>query len=132
MTYTTPAPVKAITSNPVETRADLLDLLQSLLNPLLAGLSKGGARVRIGHSGTHFDAVAAEFEGYARSLWGLAPIFAADPDNAQLKEFRQRWVEGLVNGTDPEHEEYWGDHINMDQRFVEMAAVVSGRQVCWG
>lgn len=129
MPHNVPGPVKAIISNPVSTRNDLIDLLQALLNPLLSSLSSGGARVRIGHSGTHFDAVAAEFEGYARSLWGLAPIFAAEPDNVQLKEFRDGWVKGLENGTDPEHEEYWGDHIDKDQRFVEMAAVVS--DVSW-
>jgi hypothetical protein len=39
---------------------------------------------------------------------------------------REAWVKGLDNGTNPDHEEYWGDHIDKDQRFVEMAAIVSG------
>jgi hypothetical protein len=31
--------------------------------------------------------------------------------------------EGLKNGTDPSHPEYWGDIKSMDQRRVEAAAI---------
>ena len=103
----------------------MIDLLHDLLIPLQAGQSPGGARIRIGHTGTHFDQVAAELEGYARALWGLAPMLAADPENPKFSGLRAAWVKGLDNGTNPAHEEYWGDHTDMDQRFVEMAAIVS-------
>ena len=125
MIHTTPPAVKAITSNPVKTRDDLVNLLHDLLTPLQAGQSKGGARIRIGHTGTHFDQVAAELEGYARALWGLAPLLASEPDHPKFRGMKQAWTRGLDNGTNPDHEEYWGDHIDMDQRFVEMAAIVS-------
>lgn len=125
MPHTTPPAVEAITSNPVETRDDLVNLLHDLLVPLQAGLSTGGARVKIGHTGTHFDQVAAELEGYARALWGLAPILASEPDHPKFGNMKEAWVRGLDNGTNPDHEEYWGDHIDRDQRFVEMAAIVS-------
>lgn len=125
MPFVTPKPVKAIISNPVETRDDLVNLLHDLLLPLQAGQSAGGARIRIGHTGTHFDQVAAELEGYARALWGLAPLLASDPENPKFAGMREAWVRGLDNGTNPNHEEYWGDHIDRDQRFVEMAAIVS-------
>lgn len=124
MPHTTPPAVKAITSNPVETRDDLVNLLHDLLVPLQAGLSTGGARVKIGHTGTHFDQVAAELEGYARALWGLAPMMASEPDHPKFANMKEAWVRGLDNGTNPDHEEYWGDHIDRDQRFVEMAAIV--------
>lgn len=120
-----PEQVKKITSNPVSSRDDLVNLLHDLLIPLQAGQSDGGARIRIGHTGTHFDQVAAELEGYARALWGLAPVLAADPENPKFTGLREAWVRGLDNGTNPEHDEYWGDHIDKDQRFVEMAAIVS-------
>jgi hypothetical protein len=125
MPQATEDPVKKITSNPVNSREDLIDLLHDLLIPLQAGQSAGGARIRIGHTGTHFDQVAAELEGYARALWGLAPMLAADPDNPKFSGLRAAWVMGLDNGTNPAHEEYWGDHTDKDQRFVEMAAIVS-------
>jgi hypothetical protein len=125
MPHSTPAPVKKIIKNPVTSRDDLVNLLYDLLTPLQTGQSDGGARIRIGHTGTHFDQVAAELEGYARALWGLAPLLAADPENPKFAGLREAWVRGLDNGTNPEHEEYWGDHIDRDQRFVEMAAIVS-------
>jgi hypothetical protein len=87
-------------------------------------MSTGGARVRLGSTGTHFDAVAAEMEGYARALWGLAPLLSADPDNVEIRAMRDDWVRGLVQGTTVGGEEYWGDCIDKDQRFVEMAAIV--------
>ena len=125
MPHNTQNPVEKITSNPVISRDDLVNLLHDLLIPLRAGQSEGGARVKIGHTGTHFDQVAAELEGYARALWGLAPMLAADPDNSKFSGLKEAWVKGLDNGTNPNHGEYWGDHIYRDKRFVEMAAIVS-------
>jgi hypothetical protein len=124
MPHEIPPAVKPIISNPVETREDLIDLLHDLLVPLQAGQSTGGARIRIGHTGTHFDQVAAELEGYARALWGLAPLLASEPNHPKYESLKEAWVRGLDSGTNPDHEEYWGDHIDCDQRFVEMAAIV--------
>ncbi|WVW81841.1 hypothetical protein I302_103839 [Kwoniella bestiolae CBS 10118] len=116
--------VQSIISNPVHTRDDLIQLLSDLLVPLVDAQSEGGARVTLGHTGTHFDSVAAEMEGYARALWGLAPLMASDPDHPLLTELGKKWREGLEAGTDKSKEnEYWGDHTDWDQRFVEMAAV---------
>jgi hypothetical protein len=125
MPHKVPQPVKEIISNPVESRTDLINLLHSLITPLADAQSDGGARIRIGHTGTHFDTGAADFEGYARALWGLTPLWAAEPDRPEFVQWRERWIEGMRNGTDREHEEYWGDVRDRDQRMVEMAAVVS-------
>lgn len=124
MPHKIPKAVRQIISNKVETRTDLVDLLHSLIAPLADAQSDGGARIRIGHTGTHFDSGAAEFEGYARALWGLTPLWAAEPDRPEFAEWRDRWIEGLKNGVDPEHEEYWGTVRDRDQRMVEMAAIV--------
>ena len=35
----------------------------------------------------------------------------------------QRWVNGLANGTNPDHEEFWGNMKNKDQRMVECSAI---------
>ncbi|WWC66799.1 uncharacterized protein I206_100705 [Kwoniella pini CBS 10737] len=116
--------VSAIISNPVHSRDDLIQLLSDLLKPITDAQSEGGARVSLGNTGTHFDSVAAEMEGYARALWGLAPLLAADPDHPLLKDLGKKWREGLDAGTDESRsDEYWGDHEQPDQRFVEMAAI---------
>lgn len=124
MPHTTPPAVQAIVSNPVRTRSDMIQLLHSLLTPLHGSLSSGGARVQLGHTGTHFDTGAAELEGFARALWGLAPIMASEPDRPEFKQMREDWVKGLAEGSKVGGEEYWGDCASKDQRFVEMAAIV--------
>jgi len=113
-----------ININPLRSRDDMVELLFDLLVPLEIGQSKGGARVILGQSGAGFDPVAGELEGYARALWGLGPLLASEPDHPRFRSMRATWVKGLVNGTDPDHEEYWGDCGDRDQRLVEQAAIV--------
>jgi hypothetical protein len=117
--------VTRINLNPLRSRDDMIDLLFDLLVSLEVGQSKGGARVVLGHSGAGFDPVAAELEGYARALWGLGPLLASEPDHPCFRSMKAAWVRGLVNGTNPDHEEYWGDCGDRDQRLVEQAAIVS-------
>lgn len=117
--------VTRIIRNPLGSRDDMVELLFDLLVPLEIGQSKGGARVVLGHSGAGFDPVAAELEGYARALWGLGPLLASEPEHPRFRTRKAAWVKGLVNGTNPAHEEYWGDCGDRDQRLVEQAAIVS-------
>jgi hypothetical protein len=55
----------------------------------------------------------------------MPEFFGAQPDHPDFRHFRQRWVEGLVCGVDPTHDEYWGEPGDKDQRYVEMGAIVS-------
>jgi hypothetical protein len=101
------------------TRDDFRRLLLTLNAPLRDGFSPGRAQVRLGWHSAHFDRKAEWFEGFARPLWGLAPLAAGGGDYPDWELFRQ----GIAAGTDPAHPEYWqqpGDH---DQRSVEMAAL---------
>jgi hypothetical protein len=135
----TPARAR-IQSNPVKSREDLQELVKAIVDPLTKYFSPGGARVRIGTTGAHFAEVAADFEGFARLLWGLggskkrcvsfiskllnrnaAPLLAGGGTYPGIA----RWVEGLKTGPDPTSEEYWGRTVDHDQLFVEMAAIVS-------
>ncbi len=105
--------------NSLATRRDLQDAVRSLLAPLEAHVSPGGARVRPGVSGAHFPTVEAELEGFARPLWGAAPLAAGGGDFDPWERYRA----GLANGTDPEHEEYWGAVTDYSQTAVEMAPI---------
>jgi hypothetical protein len=118
MTYD-PASANPLAGNPLQTRDDMNRALRDLFEPLLPYFSEGNARVRLDGAAAHFDRVAADLEGFARPLWGLAPLGAGNGD------FRhwQRYAEGLANGTDPDHPEYWGTVNNRDQRMVELAAL---------
>lgn len=122
---TAPTCVSRITSNPLVDKSDMARLLSNLIRPLEACQSPGRARITLGHSGAGFDPIAAQLEGYARALWGIGPMLASEPDHPLFRSIKVRWVEGLINGTDPEHVEYWGDCQDRDQRMVEQAAIVS-------
>ncbi|KIP11634.1 hypothetical protein PHLGIDRAFT_83306 [Phlebiopsis gigantea 11061_1 CR5-6] len=113
----TPPPPFA--SNPLKTRVDLSQFLTSLLDPLAAHTSPGGARIHLGFTGTHFDETAAHLEGFSRPIWGLASLLAGGSPYAGT----ERWVRGFESGTDPEHEEFWGDMRDRDQRMVECSAI---------
>ncbi|OJD36877.1 uncharacterized conserved protein ucp [Diplodia corticola] len=114
-----PFPLHPFNKNPMRTREDVAAACASLLDPLEAGTSPGGALVRVGGTGTRFDETAAQSEGYARPLWGLAPLLAGGGEYAGT----ERWVRGLVNGTDPEHAEFWGYMEDLDQRMVEACPI---------
>jgi hypothetical protein len=105
--------------NPIATREDLRRFLIDLLNPLAAYTSPGGARIHIGHTGTHYDDVAAQLEGFSRPIWGLASLLAGGGGY----EGTQRWLNGFTNGSDPGSEEFWGNMRNKDQRMVECSAI---------
>lgn len=105
--------------NPFRNRADVMAAARSLADPLLRHASAGGARIRRSDAGAEFDAVAAELEGFARPLWGLAPAAAGGADWIDWAPIRR----GLANGVDPAHPEYWGPVGDIDQRMVELAAI---------
>ncbi|MBC7728655.1 MAG: DUF2264 domain-containing protein, partial [Microbacteriaceae bacterium] len=60
--------------NPLRTRADVVRAVKQLYLPLTPYYSQGGARVRLDPSATLFDQAAIDLEGFARPLWGLAPL----------------------------------------------------------
>ncbi|KAI0695529.1 hypothetical protein BC835DRAFT_1273139 [Cytidiella melzeri] len=106
-------------SNPIETREDLSRFLVGLLDPLAAHTSPGGSRIHLGYTGTHFDETAAHLEGFSRPLWGLSSLLAGGGSY----EGTERWIQGFANGTNPDHEEFWGGMRDKDQRMVECSAI---------
>jgi hypothetical protein len=100
-------------------KAQTARLLLDLCAPLERHVSPGGAQVRIGPESAHFDRKAEWFEGFARPLWGLAPLHAG----GGKFDAWARFVRGIEAGTDPAHPEYWEPVRDSDQRSVEMAAL---------
>ncbi|MCR6670695.1 DUF2264 domain-containing protein [Devosia ginsengisoli] len=104
---------------PVTTRDEMAAYLRALHAPLEAYYSPGRARVRLAPFAGDFDVESAELEGFARPLWGLAPLLKGGYE----LPFWPEVLKGLGNGVDPEHPEYWGDVVDFDQRIVESAAI---------
>jgi hypothetical protein len=112
--------------NKLRTRADVVDSVHQLFNPLLPMFSAGKARVQIDASTSTWDRAACDLEGFARPLFGIAPMVAGGGQFEYWDIFR----EGLANGTDPAHPEYWGDVPDTDQRHVEAAALAYAILLC--
>ncbi|WP_417307648.1 DUF2264 domain-containing protein [Devosia sp.] len=119
MTPFDPVRFNPLNGNPLRNRSDVERALRDSFAPLLPYFSPGSARVRLSATGAIFPPAAADLEGFARPLWGLVPLAAGGGSFAHWDLFRQ----GLANGTDPAHPEYWGDFNGTDQRLVELAAI---------
>ncbi len=111
-------------------REDMAAGLLSLIRPLKQYLSPGRGFLTISDIGVHYGSRAAGMEGFARILWGLGPLFCRISSYKEEKirkeagEWKAIVMEGIASGTDPEHEEYWGEITDFDQRIVEAAAIV--------
>lgn len=107
-------------------------LLLGLLEPLTGRFSEGCARIKIPGAGACYGQDAIEMEAFARPLWGLVPYWTGGGTEDGFQEMYQR---GLAAGTDPDHPEYWGDCVDCDQKFVEMAPIAFGLiqspQILW-
>lgn len=107
-----------ITQNPLKTKEDLRLAFTQLTDPLKPYYTSGFARLHIGSTGASYPDDIAGIEGFSRVLWGLVPMLAGEGDC----DLWTLYVQGIKHGTDPSHEEYWGQVNDYDQRLVEMAA----------
>ena len=98
-------PTQPFTKCTFKTRSDLQAACRAILDPLLPLFTPGGSRVKVGTSTTRFDEGGAQIEGYARPLWGLASLLGGGCEYPEA----ERWRQGIINGTDPESPEFWGD-----------------------
>jgi hypothetical protein len=102
--------------NPLTTRAEVVEACKSLLRPLLPFFSPGRTRLRLGATATRYDEAGAQLEGFTRPMWGLGALLAG----SETFEGTSLWLEGIRNGTNPDHAEFWGYAKDLDQRMVEM------------
>ncbi|KAH7083123.1 hypothetical protein BKA63DRAFT_433966 [Paraphoma chrysanthemicola] len=111
--------------NSFETHGDFKIASISLLRALKPYQTSGGARIKLPLvTGTHFDDVAAQLEGFARALWAVGTLLHASlVDGTEYDELIAPYIKGLANGTDPQHPEYWGPVVLRDQRMVEMEII---------
>ncbi|KAJ5303075.1 hypothetical protein N7476_009874 [Penicillium atrosanguineum] len=115
-------PLKGFSDNKFYDRNDVLMATNALIQALNPYFSTGNARVQLPiYSGAHFDEVAAQLEGFARPIWAVAAAVAdcSISSDSGIASYAKRLVEGIVNGVNPEHPEYWGTIGDWDQRMVE-------------
>ncbi len=118
-------------SNPIRTREDVAGALLAMCRPLKDKFSNGHAFLYLGDTGAHYGDKTARMEGYGRVLWGIGPLLSQNTKDLpasmqqEIEEYYQIYKDGLIHGTDPAHEEYWGELQDYDQMMVEMAALVT-------
>ncbi|TCV95100.1 DUF2264 domain-containing protein [Biostraticola tofi] len=76
------------------------------------------SRIKMGNTAAHYPDDVAQMEGFSRMLWGLLPLWSAGHSTDLLADY----TAGVRHGSDPQHQEYWGEVSGPDQRCVEMAA----------
>lgn len=106
----------------LNTKQDFIKALKNIINPLKDYYTPKKAGIKLGSFGVFYPEETAKMEAFSRVLWGLAPLWAR---GESADEFDDIYLQGLINGTDPESEEYWGDieKVSSDQKIVEMTAI---------
>lgn len=104
----------------IKSRQDMADIILGLIEPLKKYYSQEKAWLNLGATSAHYPDTAAWMEGFSRPLWGLGAYWA---DGSSNKEWEEIYLQGIIAGTDSNSEEYWGDCVPYDQKFVEMAAL---------
>lgn len=95
----------------------------ALLEPLKSRLTPGGSGFALGATAAHYETATIPMEAFSRPLWALVPFWAGGSHDAAWEEIYRR---GLVSGTTPGGPGYWGSCRDLDQKFVEMAAIAYG------
>lgn len=113
-----------VRENPLHTRDDLIQAALQILTPVAGYASEGRAQFALGGTGAVYTDTIAQMEAYARPLWAIVPMLAGKCP--QVEPLWALWREGLENGVDPVHPEYWGEIGHFDQRMVEMAVMGVG------
>lgn len=112
---------KEVTSNPLKTRADLQKLAKTLVSPLASYFDDAHpGHLNLGNTGTVYPEDQQEVEAFLRPLWAIGPLLA---DKKQDLDFFAEFKKGLIAGTDPTSDAYWGDLTNTDQLMVEEASI---------
>jgi len=94
--------------------------LLKIINPLTGFYSSEKALLHIGHTSTHYEDKTIPMEAFSRVLWGLVPLWRGGENNEKFEEIYKC---GIVAGTSPANDEYWGGCRDYDQKFVEMTAL---------
>lgn len=107
-----------MTPLPLKSSADYLALFHQLNDPLTNHFLQKNSRIFFGANGVGYGRNLAGIEGFARYLWGAGPALAHLTSSEQ-----EGILKGIIAGTDPEDEAYWGQLEDFDQRMVEMPAI---------
>lgn len=99
------------------TKADIQQAVLATLEPLKNHFTSGNSGLQLGSTAAMHNEALALMEAFSRPLWGLVPHAGGGGES----DLWPTYLKGIINGTNPEHEEYWGEFVTQDQRMVEQA-----------
>ncbi|PNH77765.1 DUF2264 domain-containing protein [Vibrio diazotrophicus] len=105
--------------NELKTKQDYQLLVNDMFEPLVPYYKKQSSLIDFGSGGAWFDMKASSLEGAVRPLWGIIPLVLGGGEFQYWKLIQQ----AIIEGTDPEHSNFWGHVGDHDQRSVEMAVI---------
>lgn len=104
----------------LDSKKDYENLLIRMSKDVIPYFSPGNAFVFLpNYRATSYDDKTIFFESFARITWGVGPYSKHNGETDFVSQFKK----GILNGTDPNHPEYWGDLGDYDQRIVEMVPI---------
>lgn len=113
---------KNLKKNSLKTKEDLRGALLNIVEPLIPFLKEQKlGHLELGTSGAVYNENSREVEAFLRPLWGIGPLSTLQCENDS--ELIQYFINGLISGTDPSSESYYGKVNDYDQRIVEMASI---------
>ncbi len=99
---------------------DFIKCIKTILEPLKPYYSEGMAELKYGEHSSGQSEKTQRMEAFMRPLWALAPLWGGGGD---CEGFSEIYLKGIVNGTDPEHAEYWGELKSYTQEVCEAPAL---------
>lgn len=103
----------------INSQADILSFFNKIEDATKIYRQLGNGRFNFGSSQPHYDQNQSEAEGFLRMLWGAGPR----EQNAFDHDRFDFYAQGIINGTNPQSQYYWGPINDRDQFMVELAAL---------
>lgn len=116
--------MQMLKNNPLRTRQDMIDAAIAIIDPTVKHLTPGHSRLMLSATTAHYDEAIAGMEGFSRVLFAIIAMLAGKVP--EVEPYWAAWREGMMNGVDPDSDEYWGSINACDQRMVEMATYGMG------
>ena len=104
----------------LDSKRDFQKCLEKIVLPLEHCYTDGKAGMKCGATGVQYGEDSAMFEAFTRPLWGLAPLWGG---GGAIPGFDRIYLEGIINGTDPKHAEYWGPFKHKEQKIVDVTPI---------
>lgn len=101
-------------------------IINDLINyiyPYIKYYKKGNTQIMFGKKQVVYSQDIVGLEGFARLLYGLAPVLKYKEKYPKINEIYSKVLKGIKNGVDPNYKYHWKNVEDYDQTAVEMAAI---------